>query len=351
MLGRLLADAPAAGTAEQRVVHLFADSLLARLRGDASGTGNLYQESTNPHDMLAAFGVLVEATPFVRFGYQACNRLLARALDDAPRAHVIDIGIGSGSQWFPFLDQLAARPSGPSHLRLTGVELPGPGTDGRLRQIGTALGDRADRLGVSFSFEPVIARVEDLHPRDFGVRPDEALAINAVLALHHVPEAGPAVPANRDRNAVLRRLRSLRPRVLTLVEPDVEHHALSFLPRLSESFVHYLTVFDALESLLSMHDRERTVLERAFFGRELRNIAIGEGVRRIERHERRQSWQRRLGQAGFAALDCSSMAGPLRANLAIRAPFALDRDEGALLLSWKSIPLLAMSAWRPAGPC
>src|SRR5436309_2149909 len=122
LLVSLLDDAPATGTAEERVTHWFARSLQARLRGDASGTGNLYQEGTGPDDMLAAFQVLVEATPFVRFAYQSCNRLLARALEDAPRIHLIDIGIGSGSQWFPFLEALAARPGGAPHLRLTGVE-------------------------------------------------------------------------------------------------------------------------------------------------------------------------------------------------------------------------------------
>jgi hypothetical protein len=346
MLGRLLEDAPAAGSAEQRVTHFFAQSLLARLSGDTSGAGNLYHQGASPGDMLGAFQVLVEATPFVRFAYHSCNRLLDRALKDEPRAHVIDIGIGSGSQWFPFLEALARSRSGPPHLRLTGIDAPAPGTDQRLRQVGESLGAHAKRLGVPFCFEPVTALVEDLRPRDFRTRPDEALAINAVLALHHVPEAEPGAPSARDRNAVLRRLRRLRPRALVLVEPDVEHHALSFLPRLSESFVHYLTVFDALETLLG-HVRERGVIERAFFGRELRNIVIGEGAQRLERHERHQSWQRRLRRAGLSALDCGWLADGLRADLELGAPFALERDRGALLLSWKKVPLLAVSAWRP----
>jgi hypothetical protein len=351
MLGWLLECVSAEGTAEERVTHWFARSLQARLSGEVSGTGNLYQEGENPGDMLAAFQVLVEATPFVRFAYLSCNRLLAGALEDAPRIHLIDIGIGSGTQWFPFLEVLAARPGGPPHLRLTGVEVPAPGVPKRLDQVGAALAARAEELGVPFSFEPISALVETLEPADFRVRADEVLAINAVLALHHVPEAEPDGPPIPDRNAVLRRLCGLRPRILTLVEPDSEHHALPFLPRLSESFVHYLTVFDALASLLDGHGRERAVLERAFFGRELRNIVIGEGAGRIERHERHQSWQRRLSRAGFVALDCTGLADTLRTDLAIRDPFALALDQGALLLAWKQIPLLAVSAWTPGADC
>src|SRR5262249_58306082 len=97
--------------------------------------------------------------------------------------------------------------------------------------VGEAVRDRADRRGLPFSLEPIVALVQDLQPADFRVRPGEALAINAVLALHHVPEAETGDPAGRDRTAVLRRLRGLRPRALTLVEPDVEHHNMSFLPR------------------------------------------------------------------------------------------------------------------------
>jgi hypothetical protein len=347
MLGRLLEDAPTAGTAEQRVAHFFARGLQGRLVGDASATGNLYQQGTSPGDMLASFQVLVEATPFVRFAYQSCNRLLDRALVDAPRIQVIDVGIGSGSQWFPFLEALAKRPC-PPHLRLTGIEVPAPATEPQMRQVGEALAAHADRLGVPFSFEPIVALVQDLEPADFRVRPDEALAINAVLALHHVPEAESGESAGRDRNAVLRQLRGLRPRALTLVEPDVEHHNMSFLPRVSESFVHYLTVFDALEALLGGHGRERAVLERAFFGREMGNILGGEGARRVERHERHQSWRRRLRRAGFSALSCAGLADALCDDLAIRPPFALKLDQESLLLCWKNIPLLAVSGWQPA---
>jgi hypothetical protein len=115
----------------------------------------------------------------------------------------------------------------------------------------------------------------------------------------------------------------------------------------SESFVHYLTVFDALEALLGGHGRERAVLERTFFGREMGNILGGEGARRVERHERHQSWQRRLQLAGFLPLSCADLADALGNDLAIRPPFALKRDQQTLLLCWKNIPLLAVSAWQP----
>lgn len=64
----------------------------------------------------------------------------------------------------------------------------------------------------------------------------------------------------------------MRPLILTLVEPDSEHNALPLLQRLPEAFHHYLIVFEALDTLLANSPRARTVLESAFFGREIINI-------------------------------------------------------------------------------
>jgi hypothetical protein len=83
VLDRLLDDAPADGGALERVVRAFALGLKARCTGEFVGLGNLYQVGADPGHMLSAFQVLVNETPFIRFGYAAANRALAQALQGA----------------------------------------------------------------------------------------------------------------------------------------------------------------------------------------------------------------------------------------------------------------------------
>lgn len=343
-LDSLLAAAPAEGAAVDRLSRAFAVALKARVTGDTNGIGNLYVDTRDPRDMLKAFDVLSAATPFIRFGHMAANRALLHAIGPARRCHIIDIGLGSGVQWLHLLEAIepAARTS--LSLRLTGIDVPAPGADSaaRIKQAGAALAHRAEALGIRFEFVPVAGYVEHLDLSTLVDAQDSCLIVNAALALHHIPDSG------GRRDEVLARIRALQADALCLVEPDVEHNALPFGPRITESIVHYLTVFDALESALADHRAERATLESAFFGREILNIVVGEGDQRVERHERREAWRARLTRAGFAPLDLRPVSEIVAGELTAPPPFSTAIDGDCLVLSWRDLPVLAVSAWSPA---
>jgi hypothetical protein len=351
LLGAILDRASPSGDALQRLARLFALGLKARLKGDLGGIGNLYVQGPDPRDMLAAFQVLQRETPFIRFGYATANRVLAGALGDAGRIHIVDIGIGAGAQWLAFLDLVAGRFRDAPSIRLTGIDVPAPGGNPRLRlqQVGRILAERASELGIPFTFDPVAGLVEELDLGALHARPGEPLVVNAVFALHHLHSSGTAVDGSSHRNTVLRRVHDLRPDVLTLVEPESEHNSLPFVPRVAEAMLHYLTVFEALDGLLPRDQPERATLEQDFFGREIFNVIVGEGVERVERHERHWSWHDRLTGQGFEPLDMSGLAGTLEDELQPRAPFGLKADQGALFLTWRTQRLIAASAWKPRG--
>ena len=340
-LDRLIAAAPQDGEAVDRLARAFAVALKARLSGDATGIGNLYVDTRDPRDMLAAFEVLVSATPFIRFGHSAANHAIAAVMAGATHVHIVDIGLGSGVQWLHLLE-LVAGPDAPA-IHLTGIDVPAPGDQpaARIAQAGEAIARRAAALGIGFTFEPIAGFVEDLDLQGLTGRADELLIVNAALALHHIPCDG------GRRDDVLKRLRELQPAALCLVEPDVEHNALPFGQRVTESIVHYLTVFDALQAALPTHPAERSTLESAFFGREILNIVVGEGAARVERHERHDAWQARLRRLDYSGIDLATLIAPVREELALAAPFEVTVDDGVLLLSWRSLPVLAVSAWTP----
>jgi hypothetical protein len=234
-------------------------------------------------------------------------------------------------------------------VRLTGIDIPAPGPDPtqRLREVAARVQHHADVLGVPFVCEMIASPVEEVDVAAIQQHADEALVINAAFALHHIAaDDGVADPAH-SRDAVLCRLHGLHPRLLMLVEPDAEHNGLPFVPRVREALAHYLTVFDALDVLLPADRPERTIIEQAFFGREMLNIIAGEGTQRVERHERHTSWQRRLMTSNFTAIDLWHLRSHLERSLKLTPPFDLLRASGGLSLAWKDVPLVAVSAWKP----
>ncbi len=349
---RLLEHTAAGSTAVQRVTRIVGQGLQARLAGDRSWSGNLYQEPPHPQDMLAAFQVLLDATPFIRTGYTSANLTIMDVLGDAPRWHIVDIGIGSGTQWHHFLALFAGRRAPLPQVRLTGIDIPAPGPDPshRLREVAARLQHYADGLGVPFSCEMIASPIEELDVTAIPSPPEAALVINAAFALHHTAAGDGVVDQARSRDAVLRRLHGLHPRLLLLVEPDAEHNALPFVPWVREALAHYLTVFDALDVLLPRNRAARAVIEQAFFGREILNIIANEGPLRVERHERHVAWQQRLVTDGFTSIDLGPLRSRLHRSLKLTPPCDLLVVSGGLSLVWKGVPLVAVSAWQPRGP-
>ena len=350
LLDSLLRDGASDATADTRLADLFASALRVRLSGDGADGGNLYQGGHGPADMLAAFQVLLHHTPFVRFGHAAANAVLARTLAGARRAHLVDLGIGSGIQWPGLIEGLAARGGPTPRLRLTGVDLPEPGPDpaARLRQVGGMLRDQAARAGLPFEYAALASSIERLDLECLRAGEEETVAVNAAFALHHVLPGEVSPDPTGSRDAVLHRLRRLRPSLLTLVEPDSDHNTADFVQRVRAAFGHYRAIFDALAALLPAHPEEREVIERAFFGREIHNIVAGEGPRRIERHERHATWRRRLREAGFEPVDFTreDVAAVVTALAHQVSGISITAAPGALTLAWKGTPLVVASAWR-----
>jgi hypothetical protein len=340
-------------TAADRLNQIFVQALHARITSDTAGAGNLYQSNFNAseHDMISAFGVLETATPMLRFGYTYANHALVNLLHEEARIHLIDIGITPGVQWRYFLERLATVAAKPPHVRLTGIDVPFSAADPekRLRQVGAMLQAHADQFSIPFTYQPIASYVEHL---DFGqivLDESEALAVNATLALHHTPAGDGVLQETQSRDAVLQRIFALRPRILTLIEPDAEHNALPFVQRVQEAYHHYLAVFEALETILPATSKEKSVLENAFFGREVINVIAAEGPQRVERHERSDAWQRRLQATGFRQLPFSSHAVQQeKPSLPLPHPFRLWAERGMVRMGFGQTPLVSASAWCAA---
>ncbi|WP_018480112.1 histidinol-phosphate transaminase [Pontibacter roseus] len=346
---RLAAAASTQNDAQGRIALAFARAFAARNQKASQHAGNLYSSTYGMMDMIAAFNVLVNATPLVTFGHRFANHLILSAIADANAVYLLDLGIGSGLQWFHLMEQLAARPQGAPALHLTGIDIPAAEgkPDQRLRETGMRLQQQAERLGIAFTYTCIATKLEDFDLTSLSINPEQALVINSALTLHHIPDQLVTEPDLRDQ--VLYQIKALRPRVFTLTEPDSEHNKLDYLPRLRESLRHYHTVFDVLDTLLPPDMPERQVIEQEFFGREIINVVSCEGSRRVERHERNEAWQRRLVRTGFRPVQHPDLAPVLAEELQLHSEFSLVPNGAGYTLYWKGTNIIASTAWVADG--
>jgi histidinol-phosphate aminotransferase len=348
-IGDLAARAASRPDAEGRIALAFARAFAARSLRDTANAGNLYASSYGMMDMISAFGVLVTATPLVTFGHRFANHSILAAIAGKTDVYLLDLGIGSGLQWFHLIEQLAALPGEKPVLHLTGIDIPdnsSPDPLQKLSETGERLMMHAQQLGLSFSYTCIGTRLEDFDLSTLSISPAQTLVVNAALTLHHLADELVSQPDLRDQ--VLQQIIALRPAVFTLTEPDSEHNRLDFLPRLRESLRHYHTVFDVLDTLLPPAMPERQIIEQEFFGREIMNVVGCEGSARVERHERDEAWQRRLIRNGFTAAPQQDIGLELAQELALHPSFSLVPNGAGYTLHWKGTNIIASTAWVTA---
>ncbi|KAJ7524967.1 hypothetical protein O6H91_17G030100 [Diphasiastrum complanatum] len=148
---------------------------------------------------------------------------------------------------------------------------------------------------------------------------------------------------------IVRMIHSLSPKAMVVIEQECHHNGVTLVERFVEALHYYSAVFDCLDSTLSQQSPERIILEKYLFGQEIKNIIACEGLDRVERHERLDSWRKRMECAGFVPLLLSSttmvQAERLLNSYACDG-YRLMEDRGCLTICWQGTPLFSASAWR-----
>ncbi|KAK4804401.1 hypothetical protein SAY86_004218 [Trapa natans] len=299
-------------------------------------------------DLLSYMHILYEACPYLKFGYMAANGAIAEACRNEDNIHIIDFQISQGNQWVTLLQALAARPSGPPHVRITGIDDPiskfarGVGLEAverRLRAI-------SDQFKIPFEFNGIPVSALEVTREMLDIRRGEALAVNFPLQLHRTPDEG--VDVNNPRDGLLRLVKSLSPKVTTLVEQESNTNTTPLLTRFVETLDYYLAMFESVDAALPRDQRVRIDMERHCLARDIVNIIACEGKERVERHELFGKWKSRLTMAGFKQYPLSSYVTSVIRNLLNRYAkhYTLEEKDGVMLLGWKDRKLMSASAWH-----
>ncbi|GMY06556.1 Scarecrow-like 3 [Fagus crenata] len=337
------------GDPPQRIAAYMVEGLAARM---ASSGKCLYKalkcKEPPSSDRLAAMQILFEVCPCFKFGFMAANGAMIEAFKDEKRVHIVDFDINQGSQYIALIQTVAKRSGKSPHLRLTGIDDPESvqRSVGGLKLIGQRLEKLAEELRVPFEFQAVASKTSIVSPSMLDCRPGEALVVNFSFQLHHMPDE--SVSTVNERDQLLRMVKSLNPKLVTVVEQDVNTNTSPFLPRFVEAYNYYSAVFESLDATLPRESQDRTNVERQCLARDIVNIVACEGEERIERYEVAGKWRARMTMAGFTSCPMGTKVTDTIKQL-IRNycdKYKVKEEMGALHFGWENKNLIVASAWR-----
>ncbi|KAL4313576.1 hypothetical protein GQ457_01G046000 [Hibiscus cannabinus] len=333
----------------QRLGAYMLEGLVARL---ASSGSSIYKalrcKEPASVELLSYMHILYEVCPYFKFGYMSANGAIAEAMKDEDRVHIIDFQIAQGSQWITLIQAFAARPGGPPHIRITGIDdsTSAYARGGGLNIVGKRLSKLAAHFKVPFEFNAAAISGCEVQQEHLQVQPGEALAVNFAFMLHHMPDESVSTKNHRDR--LLRLVKSLSPKVVTLVEQEANTNTAPFFPRFRETLNYYTAMFESIDLTLPREHKERINVEQHCLARDVVNIIACEGPERVERHEPLGKWRSRFTMAGFTPYPLSSL---VNATIKILLEnycdqYRLKERDGALYLGWMNRDLVAACAWK-----
>ncbi|CAH8351859.1 unnamed protein product [Eruca vesicaria subsp. sativa] len=338
------------GDPSQRIAAYMVEGLAARMAASGKFLYKALKCKEPPSDeRLAAMQVLFEVCPCFKFGFLAANGAIVEAIRGEEEVHIIDFDINQGNQYMTLIRTVAEMPGKRPRLRLTGVDDPESvqRSVGGLRIIGLRLEQLAKDHGVSFKFKAVASKTSIVSPSTLGCKPGETVIVNFAFQLHHMPDE--SVTTVNQRDELLHMVKSLNPKLVTVVEQDVNTNTSPFLPRFMEAYDYYSAVFDSLDMTLPRESQERMNVERQCLARDIVNIVACEGEERIERYEVAGKWRARMVMAGFSSRPMSSRVTSSIQSLIKEeycSKYKVKEEMGELLFYWEDKSLIVASAWR-----
>ncbi|CAA3023959.1 scarecrow 13 [Olea europaea subsp. europaea] len=333
----------------QRLSAYMLEGLRARLL--ASGSiiyRKLKCNEPTSSELMSYMHVLYQICPYYKFAYTSANVVIGEAMKNEKRIHIIDFQIAQGSQWVSLIQALACRPGGPPYTRVTGVDdsQSAYARGGGLQLVGQRLAKVAEACGVPFEFNGAGMSGCEVQLENLQVQHGEALAVNFPYMLHHMPDESVSTANHRDR--LLRLVKSLSPKVVTLVEQESNTNTAPFFPRFCETLDYYTAMFESIDAARPRDDRQRISAEEHCVARDIVNIIACEGTERVERHELFGKWRLRLTMAGFSPVPLNSSVGNAIQDMLndYSSNYCLREENGALYLRWKNRALVTSSAWR-----
>lgn len=346
---RLAQSANLKGSSEQRLMEYMAVALKSKAN-PVENPPPIAELFTSEHD--SATQSLYDLSMCFKLGLMAANHAILEATLDSQsnsfKFHVIDFDIGEGAQYKNLIYALSKRQNGKTAmLKITAVA--DNGSDERIKSVGEVLSQLGERIGVSLNFNVVVCpKLSDLSRESLGCEPDETLAVNFAFKLYRMPDE--SVSTENPRDELLRRVKGLAPKVVTMVEQEMNTNTAPFVARVGEATAYYAALLESIDSTVPRDQPERAKVEEVV-SRKIANSVACDGRDRVERCEVFGKWRARMGMAGFELKPLSSnIAESMRAILSngnrVNPGLTVKEENGNVSFGWMGRTLTVASAWR-----
>ncbi|KAJ8564610.1 hypothetical protein K7X08_001070 [Anisodus acutangulus] len=284
----------------QRLGAYILEELVARLATSGSSIyKSLRCKEPASFELLSYMHILHEVCPYFKFGYMSANGAIAEGMKDEQRVHIIDFQIAQGSRWVTLIQAFVdyngcrkheiTRPGGPPYICITGIDdSTSAYARGGLNIVGKMFSKLAESFKVPFEFYAAAISCSEVQLENHRTRPGEALTVNFAFVLHHMPDESVSTENHRDR--LIRLVKRLNPKVVTLVEQESNTNTAAFFLRFLETLDYYTTMFSSIDVTLPRAHKERINVEQHCLARDIVNIIACEGIERVERHELLEIW-------------------------------------------------------------
>jgi GRAS domain family len=232
MIDELRKQVSIQGDPSHRLAAYLTEGLAARIESSGNGIYKALKCKEPPSSyQLSAMQILFEVCPCFRFGFMAANYAIIEACKGEQKVHIIDFDINQGTQYINLIQALSSHPNKPKKLRITGVDDPESVQRqiGGLRIIGQRLEKLAEDCKIEFEFQAIAGEVGEIGPEMLECRMGEAVVVNFAFQLHHMPDE--SVSTINERDGLLRMVKGLRPKLVTVVEQDVNANTAPFYTR------------------------------------------------------------------------------------------------------------------------
>ncbi|KAG5515267.1 hypothetical protein RHGRI_036341 [Rhododendron griersonianum] len=339
------------GDGFQRLAHVFANGLEARLAGTGSLLyAALVSKKISATEHLKAYQLYVSASPFKRILMLFVNHMIADLVMNSSKKklHIVDFGIQYGIQWPMLIKHLSGLPGGAPKLRITGIELPRPGFRPAefVEETGFRLAHYCKRYNVHFEYHAIAQKWETIKIKELNIYDDEALAVNSLVTFTSLLDD--SVVEDSPRDAVLMLIRKMNPDIFVHAILNGSYGSSSFINRFREALFLYSSQFDMFDTTMARDDQHRRYFEQEIFGHEIMNVIACEGFERVQRPETYKQWQIRSMRAGFRILPLKQelvklLRGKVKAGY--HEDFAIEENGQWMMQGWKGRNYCASSCW------
>jgi hypothetical protein len=281
---------------------------------------------------IELFNTLIKEFPFVKYGHNIANQLIASKIGDKKEGAILDVGIGQGTQMLNLIRMLEGQ-NKLNKLTIIGIE---PFKEALLTAQKKLI-NIASEVSFEIDFIPWNVFIQDISKNEMLNNLQQykgELIINNSLALHHIQSL-------EQRTSVFDNMREINPKGILLVEPNIDHYEPDFYRRFKNCFQHFYHIFQVIDNLDIDQDSKNGL--KLFFGREIEDIIGKTNEERYEKHEPAFRWIEKLKQSKFHMQNKFLSELP-KVNSGIELSYS---DEGFLGFTYKTETVLSIMYAEP----